>query len=691
MSNSRAPSTTATFSRGIALWWQQAKLFASGVLFVLAGSLIAGILIAVGWLYLATSADDRYLALKHLQADFLTVVPMANRTINFNFDAGSTAMQPAEALAFTRDATDAVNVEIYNAALYGALTAFGCFVLVTLFWMEYGRKRLTDQQIRGARLVTAKQLESELVARGDASRYRIAGVPMRRGAEPLNTLVVGAQGVGKSRVFFEIMKEVRAGAKKAVVYDSSGEFTAAFYREGKDVILNPLDVRSPNWNPWREIHGEIHYDNIAEALIPLPPKDPQPFFAIAARMVFKDSLRALGESNKRTNAELYKAIARSNLDELHALLVREAAATYVDPVTERTGMSLKMTVQNQLDSFRFLHDEGEPFSIREWTQKKDDDSWLFITVNEEQKSALLPIISLWCDIAIQALLSLTPIHAERFWYFYDELPGLQKLEIMKMAVTGTRKFGGCFVLGLQDFSQLFEIYGDHLARTIISGCQTKLLLRVTDGDSAKALVNAIGQVEIEEKEENATIGIDERRDSMSVSARRNLRDIVLASEILRLPDMQGFLVTPGDYPVARVKYGYVPIAQIATPFIPRQAPALWLPPSAAANPQITVVAPAAPSSSAAAPVQPAPVAPTAPVAAPSPSAATAAPAPTVAVGDDATTATAGAAGAAPANLIILASGAVVDADTGEIQGRAGGQPSETSGTPDDTNGYIELF
>lgn len=151
---------------------------------------------------------------------------------------------------------------------------------------------------------------------------------------------------------------------------------------------------------WREIQGEIHYDGLAEGLIPIPPNVPDPFFAIAGRMVFKGAVRALGDDNKRTNAALYKAIAHSNLDELHAILANESAATYVDPITERTGMSLKMTVQNQLDCFRYLHDEGEPFSIREWIQNEDedDDSWLFITVNEEQKTALLPLISLWCVV-----------------------------------------------------------------------------------------------------------------------------------------------------------------------------------------------------------------------------------------------------------------------------------------------------
>ncbi|WP_049102830.1 type IV secretion system DNA-binding domain-containing protein, partial [Burkholderia cenocepacia] len=305
---------------------------------------------------------------------------------------------------------------------------------------------------------------------------------------------------------------------------------------------------------------------------------------------------------------------------------------------------------------------GEPFSIREWIQNEDedDDSWLFISVNEEQKTALLPLISLWCDIAIRSLLTLKPIHRERLWYFYDELPTLQKLEIMKLAVTNIRKYGGCFVLGIQDFSQLFQIYGEHLARTIISGCQTKLLLRVTDGDAAKALANAIGQADLDEKEESLNLGIDERRDGMSVFARRNLRDLVLSSEILHLPDMQGYLVTPSDYPVARVKYEYVPHPQTVTPFIPRQTYDLWLPAGAVAD------RPAAPERSGSDPsLSHSP--------SPNPSGA-----PTTAAEDSATNAAAAgpAVGASapntprsvvqPSNVISLSTGEIVDGDTGEV-------------------------
>ncbi len=270
-------------------------------------------------------------------------------------------------------------------------------------------------------------------------------------------------------------------------------------------------------------------------------------------------------ADRRTNADLYNAIAKSNLQSLHALLLGTAGATYVDPITERTGMSLKMTVQNQLESFRFLHDHGKPFSIRQWVQT-ESDSWMFITAREAMREALKPLLSLWIDTAIKSVLDLEPIHRERQWFFLDELPTLQKLDILKLALTNTRKYGLCCVLGVQDFSQLLEIYGKYLARTIISGCQTKLLLRVTDGDAARILAKLMGEAELDEKEETLSYGLDSTRDGVSVFGRRNLRDIVLTSEILTLPDMTGYITVPGDYPVARVEYQYQPNPAIADGF-----------------------------------------------------------------------------------------------------------------------------
>jgi hypothetical protein len=307
---------------------------------------------------------------------------------------------------------------------------------------------------------------------------------------------------------------------------------------------------------------------MANGLIP-DPAEVDPFWSLAGRMVLKDVYRVLGRDGRRTNRDLYNAIAKSNLESLHAMLGGTAAATYVDPITERTGMSLKMTVQNQLESFRFLHDEGESFSIRKWIQE-DSDSWMFITVRESMREALKPVLSLWIDTAIKAVLDLEPIHRERLWFCIDELPTLQKLDILKLALTNTRKYGLCMVIGVQDFSQLYEIYGHDLAKTIISGCQTKLLLRVTDSSAAKLLADLMGQAEVDQKEETLSYGLNSTRSGVSVSARRSMRDVVLTSEILTLPDMTGYLMVPGDYPIAKVRYDYVPTPAISQGFVERK-------------------------------------------------------------------------------------------------------------------------
>jgi len=158
--------------------------------------------------------------------------------------------------------------KLRNGALFGVLSAIGLVFLALLYGWSYGREGMQDHQLRGARLVTGKALARLIKRRGEASPYEIAGVPMRMKSETLHPLFAGAQGRGKSQQFFALMQEVRARGKRMVVYEKTGEFTQAFYREGKDILMNPLDARSPFWNIWASISKDYHFDNMAKGLIP---------------------------------------------------------------------------------------------------------------------------------------------------------------------------------------------------------------------------------------------------------------------------------------------------------------------------------------------------------------------------------------------------------------------------------------
>ena len=556
-----------SFARGSELWMHQARLFVVAIGTVLLLSVLVGLGVTSGYFWNSTTPSEKYALERNVLAHTRDVLGMTAGKMELHVEGRARLLEVEQVAALTEVLAEEGWRKLRNGGLFGALSSAGFVFLVSLYWWGYGRAKMQDRQLRGARLVAGPELATLVRQREEASPYEIAGVPMRLKSETLHTLFAGAQGTGKSQQFFALMKQVRARGKRMIVYDPTGEFTQAFYREGKDILMNPLDARSPNWNVWQEIAKDYHYDNIANGLIP-DPAGSDPFWAHAGRMLLKDVIAVLGKKGKRSNRELYNAIAKMKLEDLHKLLQGTAGASYVDPTTERTGMSLKMTVQNQLESFRFLPDEGEPFSIRKWIHE-EGDSWMFITARESMREALKPVLSLWIDTAIKAVLDLEPVHRERLWFCIDELPTLQKLDILKLALTNTRKYGLCMVLGVQDFSQLYEIYGHDLAKTIISGCQTKLLLRVTDGAAAKLLADLMGQAEVDEKEETLSYGLSPERDGVSVFARRSMRDLVLSSEILTLPDMTGYLVIPGDYPIARVRYDYVPTGKQAEGFVER--------------------------------------------------------------------------------------------------------------------------
>src|SRR3546814_20022353 len=81
-------------------------------------------------------------------------------------------------------------------------------------------------------------------------------------------------------------------------------------------------------------------------------------------------------------------------------------------------------------SFAYLDDTEDGFSIRRWVEDEKDDSWLFVTVKADQLHSLRPLITVWLDTAISALMSLFPARDRRLYVVIDELPTPQQLPSM---------------------------------------------------------------------------------------------------------------------------------------------------------------------------------------------------------------------------------------------------------------------
>jgi type IV conjugative transfer system coupling protein TraD len=561
------------FTRGAEIWVHQTRMALSSIRMLFLVGLSAFMLcIAFGY-FVVLDNSVIYYSKRYVIASAKDLLPGERHTVEMYAHEQDEMPQPVpvkQAKKIAAPYADNFLENMQGFAIVGLLFALGCMVIFKYFLSAFGKDKMQDEHLRGGKLTDAAQLTKRLIKDKAASHYRIAGVPLRQGSESYHILIAGAQGTGKSVAILDMLDQLRAEGKKVAIYDPTGQFVELFYRPGKDIILNPMDERSPRWTPWNEIRKDYDYANLAEGLIPKPSGTNDPFWALAGRLIFKDVCMRLAERGQKTNRALYKSIALESLDKMYEMLKGKTAASYVSPTVEKTGQSIRMVVINALSSFEFLHDTGEDFSIRDWLDREDEDSWLFLSSKESQRAVLTPLISLWMTLLVQYSMDLPPVHGLRHWIVIDELAGLHKMDILEHAMTNLRKFGVPMLLGFQQFSQIIDIYGEQVAKTLVSQAQTKLILRVGDGDTAEALSRLFGKAEIDEKEETFSYGHDAKRDGVSIFSRRQTREIILSSEMMYLPDLTGYFMVPGDYPVAKVQYSYRVREKVADAFIERK-------------------------------------------------------------------------------------------------------------------------
>lgn len=560
------------FTRGSEIWLYQIHMLVIGLINALIFGLVAFIVIAGAYLFFKMQQYEFHNTYGYFQSRMFALVGMDYGQFSYIYSDGTEYMIPANNVPESVvKAAESGSRKIKNASIIGSMFGGAVSVFMLIYWWQFGRGQMADERLRGAEKVEKKTLIRLINEDDNASPYHIAEVPLVKGSEPLNIALTGAQGVGKSQTFHSLMRQVRAKSKKAVIYDPTGAFTSEFFREGKDVLMNPFDVRSPAWNVWSEIKNAMHYETIANGLIPSPIGNENPFFSEGGRLVLKTVFKILESENRMTNQDLYESIVANDFNGVHALVKDTPAEKYINPKTEKTSINLLMTLQNKLECFEYLDDTGERFSIRDW-MLSDDDSWMFIRTSEEARDVLKPIMSLWVNTIIKTAVSLPETSGmaekDKVWLFIDELPTLQKLDDLAFSLTNTRKYGLCHVLGFQDFNQIYKLYGEYDAKTILSGCQTKLLMRVTDDASADIMAKSLGEVEMDEKEVSRSMGVNNARDGVSFYGRRNIRKIVLGSEIQSLDNLEGYLKVAGKYPITRVKFDYEPVPENVPAWIP---------------------------------------------------------------------------------------------------------------------------
>jgi type IV conjugative transfer system coupling protein TraD len=517
-------------------------------------------IVAISYCYLKISDYQVYAAFLYAIAYALVSIGMPTYSITAeNINAEKIILSANELLIRFGSYKNHFIASVTESLLLAISIGLVLFITAAIVFLAKGKKVSKDEKLRGGTLVEAKALRNLIKydnKKAGYKTYSLGDMPYPAYAEQLHTMIAGTTGAGKTILICSLIDQIKRRGDKAIIYDKMGVYTERFYNQKCDTLLNPFDSRSPKWSIFNEVKSDANFDSIASALIPLDVGTTDPFWIKAARTLFAEVCGSLLKKGGVSNEELTKVLLKKNLMEAAKLVKGTAAQAIIDEKSPKTALSVMAVLSTYLKCLKFLKDEGEDFSLRNWVHNESEKSCVFITSTGDLHATLLPLISAWIEISINNLLSLSQNRDRKIWIILDELPSLHTLPSIEQGLAESRQFGGCFVLSIQSISQLRNRYGTNGSQTISSLCNNKIFLRAGDYDSARWYAENIGQAEVEEFREGLSYGAHEIRDGVTVNRQRVQKQLVLPSELTNLNDKEGYFCMAKGYPVARSEFKY---------------------------------------------------------------------------------------------------------------------------------------
>jgi len=455
---------------------------------------------------------------------------------------------------------DSWNVSAMSHALIAALLVIALLIAAALA----RRSGVREAYKRGARILdgrAAQRRAARLQLFRPQPLLTIAGVAVAPRDEVKHFKLIGTTGTGKSTAIRELLAAALERSDRAVITDPDGGYLARFHDSGRgDVILNPFDPRSLQWDPFAEVRDPYDAEQLASSLIPSTEDASGREWRGYARTFLTAVVRRCHEMGRRNAAELWRLIAIAPGTELRPIVAGTPAQPFLEPENARMFGSIRSVAGSAAAALEHVQAQrARAFSVRDWIE--GGRGALFLPYQASQIAALRTIIATWVRLAIFQTMSHEGTD-RRLWLVVDELDALGAIDGLKDALARLRKFGGRCVLGLQSIAQVSSTYGAGEAQTIVENCSNTLILRCSaseHGGTSQFASRLIGEREVARR--NASRGRDGSglpggrgwRRSSSVTEQRVTEAAVLASELEQLPDLAGYLKTASSPAWLRVR------------------------------------------------------------------------------------------------------------------------------------------
>ncbi|PKP95596.1 MAG: conjugal transfer protein TraD [Alphaproteobacteria bacterium HGW-Alphaproteobacteria-14] len=454
--------------------------------------------------------------------------------------------------------------DVFAYGIWGCSLGFGGWLAsLILLRGAIARRReraLRDRVIAGT-LVTSEAALAKLTStEALPNAMRVGTVPLPGRLETRHMAMIGTTGSGKTTALRQMLDGIEARGEAALVYDTSGEFVAHYYRpERGDVILNPFDTRCAYWSPFAEIAHPADADRIARQLITETGQHDSDVWLDTSRILVANMIRALWREGNANLPALLHALQDRTKDDLKTWLAGSSSArTFADDADRATGSVLFMLAK-AADLIQFLRVDGSggaPFAFRDFIhgldKRKSAKPWIFVPRKEDYFEASKPLLACWLECAASAVLGLPPSPDRRIWFVLDELADLPRVDNLARLLPEGRKFGAAVILTFQALGQMQHRYGPKIAEAMLGCCNTKLFLQTIDSETRVWASQTIGECEVEIQTMTDALADGDDKPRTTLGKIRKMRPAILESE-LRLPKFEGYLLLPDGLPVARIR------------------------------------------------------------------------------------------------------------------------------------------
>lgn len=430
--------------------------------------------------------------------------------------------------------------------------------------------------LRGTQLVTPEFLFELTQNRNDKDNYQleIANIPIPIDLEGVHFLENGSTGTGKSVGIREVNHHIRIRQGKykkynrenpnkdkkipdrCVTIDPNGDLFSIFGNLKKDIILNPYDPRSVGWSIFNEIKTDYDFNRYALSIVPTASGESEKWNGYARTLLISvmKYVRDTCQNSKPSMKDVFHVATILEPEKLKILMKGyEAESMFVEGADKALG-SARFTLSDRLPSI-LLMPEGD-FSIRDFLQDgKDGD--IYITWREDQVASLRPLITMFADIIITTVLSMSTTkkgcYGRSIWTFLDEIASMDAISSLTAGLEKGRKHGLKIFAGCQTIKQLIKIYGETEAYILLSNFKNLFVLggAKTDPETSEFMSKAIGEMDVLREKVSRSSG------SSSSTSREMVKyteRAVSPSEITSIPALYLYLAFAENMPVTRTKF-----------------------------------------------------------------------------------------------------------------------------------------